>query len=136
MSDQNKQKPIAFRDGGVFAKIWIQESKKGPYPTIEIGRTYQKADGSWGTSTSFARNDFLKLQALLPDVNREVAKIQELIREQQKSQSQALQDEIAAGRSAEPQDGLAGHLEEVLANAAPGEKSNGQAHSQGHNQGR
>ena len=105
MSDESRKKPITFRDGAVFAKIWLQDGQHGPYPSVEIGRTFQTEAGEWGASSSFGRNDLLKLQALMPQVDREVVKIQTLLKQQ------------TQGQQAEPpvQEGLQDQLDEALA---------------------
>ena len=73
MTEQNTKAPIqTLRDGAVVVKIWEQDGKNGPYPTMTLGRTYlNEQTGEWGEARSMGRNDVLKAQALLHEANRE-----------------------------------------------------------------
>jgi len=115
MTDDTQNKPITFRNKAVFATIKIRDSKNGPFPEARIGRSYKNArTGEWGISNSFGRGDIEKLTDLLPDVSREMGRIQ-------KSLAQQPEQTLSNEPEEQAQTSLTEQLDQALAKTKPDE---------------
>ncbi|SDG50889.1 hypothetical protein [Thalassobaculum litoreum] len=132
MSENQNQGPLqTLRDGAVFAKLWQQEGKNGPFVSVEVGRTYQdQQSGEYGVSRSFSGSDVLKVQAIMLEAHREVGKWHEFFKDQQRTQDR--QSELpmqpdTARSEPQPQNqhpqGLAAQRDQALAHAKAPERS-------------
>jgi len=83
-----------LRDGAVVVKLWLQESKNGPFVTATLGRTYQdRQSGEYRESRSLGGTDLLKAQALLGEANREMIQWREYYKAQKAQEQQAQQQQ-------------------------------------------
>ena len=53
-----------FRDGAIKATIWRNEGDKGPFYSVEFGRTYTDAEDNYKDTSSFSGADLLKVSRL------------------------------------------------------------------------
>lgn len=120
MSETQNQGPLqTLRDGAVFAKLWQQEGKNGPFVTVEIGRTYQdQQSGEYRSTNSFSDRDILKVQAIALEAHREAGKWREYFKEQQKTQGRQSELPMQPGAAPSlPQQGLTAQRDQAFANA-------------------
>jgi len=82
-------KPEVISDGALKAKIWTNESEKGPHHNITLSRIYKDQDGNYQESNSFNQNDLLAISELARDAYNRVRELkQEYRHSQQQEQSQ------------------------------------------------
>ena len=130
MSENKPQGPVqTLRDGAVFAKLWKTESKKGPFISVALGRTYKdEQSGELREAHTLSGSDILKGHALLLEANREAAKWREHFKDQRRAQDkqpdrqaelpmQSEQTQAAPAEGQPQQQGLAAQRDEVLAHA-------------------
>ena len=74
-----KQKPLKeLRDGSIKATIWENASKKAdskPFHSISFSRIY-KIEATWKETSSFGREDLLKVQHLAQEAYRFLAELE------------------------------------------------------------
>ncbi|HZW05420.1 MAG TPA: hypothetical protein VFF58_00800 [Candidatus Nitrosotalea sp.] len=58
-----------FKLGRVKACVWANETSRGTYHTVTVGRLYRKVDGPWRTSQSLAAEDLLAAGKALSDAH-------------------------------------------------------------------
>ena len=62
-----------FRAGAVSATVWMNESEKGSYPSIQLARSYLDKQNNWKDSKSFNLNDLPKAVLVLEEAYRYLA---------------------------------------------------------------
>jgi len=88
----SKKQPTVIPDGRLKATLWENESKRGPYVSIEVSRTYTDKDGNPRDSKSFSVNDALRVSELMREAySKGRAMEKEMKREQQAERSQGAQ---------------------------------------------
>lgn len=110
MTDNKKNAPVAtHRDGAVSGKIWRNINKDGdPYYNVTFQRTYTNAEGRLAETSSFNRNDLLKVKELASEAYRTIGIQREMDRENdQQPQHEQREPSLAEQRDA------------AMSNAAP-----------------
>jgi hypothetical protein len=55
-----------FKAGSITATIWKGTSEKGPYYTVQLGKSYKdKLNGNWKTTSSLREHEVPKAMVLL-----------------------------------------------------------------------
>jgi len=62
-----------FRAGAVSATVWMNDSEKGSYPSIQLTRSYLDKQNNWKDSKSFNLNDLPKAVLVLEEAYRYLA---------------------------------------------------------------
>lgn len=77
-----KQPDATFRDGGLKATIWRNESENGHFFSTNLSRSYRDDEGQWHETTNLREGDLLRGGSLL-------SRSHEYVREQKQAQSQS-----------------------------------------------
>lgn len=77
--DAAKQRPVfEARYGRLRVSVWRQESDKGPWFNVVLGRNYKDDAGNWQTANSYGVRDLLEVAKLCTEahswIHREMAK--------------------------------------------------------------
>ncbi|NQW09355.1 MAG: hypothetical protein HQ481_05655 [Alphaproteobacteria bacterium] len=117
MSDEKNQGPLqTLRDGAVFAKLWQQEGKNGPFVSVTPGRTYRdEQSGEYRESQSFSGADILKVHALMLEAHQEAGKWREHFKQQKQNRQAELP--MQPEQVQPQQQGLAAQRDAALAHA-------------------
>lgn len=119
MTDEKKNAPIqTLKEGAVRVKIWEQDSKKGKFPTMTIGRIYKDLKtGEFRESKSLSRAHLEDLHKLLPRALEEEQHWQQYYDELAMKNDVARDEAAPAAKEEKPAPDLAKERDAFLAKA-------------------
>lgn len=122
MSEEKKKASLQrISDGGITAKIWEQKGPNGSFPTVSIERVYKNEQTQeWGTSNSYSRDEALRLEKFMSEVNDQVSKWDRFFKEQYQTQQQHAEAHLTQPKqstSPNQENGLIAQRDQALAKA-------------------